>query len=205
MKNKELFHSVHFSPQHCWKILLWLDSVNFAGVRCKLPNDDVNDTENIEEDNEDEISLEMHWDIAEQLSEEQALEYFEYAITRYVNMLNEGQLSTKVIKEISYLAYELTIKLNKKYKVGPIEENYALKFVNAFIKVLSVDKSAESEILSLRRNMLRLVNVGEFSDLAEWKDNIDSYVLNEVICRACNHCRNLDLLKDKYKVLKNDL
>lgn len=51
--------------------------------------------------------------------------------------------------------------------------------------------------------MLRLIGIGEFSDLAVWKEPMNSYVLNEVICKACNHCRDLDLLKDKNKALKD--
>lgn len=57
--------------------------------------------------------------------------------------------------------------------------------------------------MSLRRNMLRLIGVGEFSDSAVWTDNLTSYLLTEVICKACNHCRDVDLLKDKDKAMKD--
>lgn len=53
--------------------------------------------------------------------------------------------------------------------------------------------------------MLRLIGFGEFSDKAVWKDPIQSYVLNEVICKACNHCRDVDLIKDKDKALKDGM
>lgn len=53
--------------------------------------------------------------------------------------------------------------------------------------------------------MLRLVGVGEFSDAAEWKDRMNTFVLNEVICKACNHCRDVDLLKDKDKALRDNM
>lgn len=68
---------------------------------------------------------------------------------------------------------------------------------------MSVDCSIEEEVKNLRRNMLRLVGVAEFSDMASWKDPISSYILSEVICKACNHCRDLDLCKDKYRALKD--
>lgn len=51
--------------------------------------------------------------------------------------------------------------------------------------------------------MLRLVGVGTFSDLALWSDPSQSYVLNEIICKACNHCRDLDLCKDKHRAVHN--
>ena len=53
--------------------------------------------------------------------------------------------------------------------------------------------------------MLRLIGVGEFSDLAIWRDRVDTYILNEVICKACNHCRDIDLCKDKDRAQVNDV
>lgn len=53
--------------------------------------------------------------------------------------------------------------------------------------------------------MLRLIGIGEFSDLATWKENSHSFVLSEVICKACNHCRDVDLVKDKDKAMKDGM
>lgn len=53
--------------------------------------------------------------------------------------------------------------------------------------------------------MLRLVGLGEFSDLATWKDTVQTYVLNEVICKACNQCRDIDLCKDTDRATVNDV
>lgn len=48
----------------------------------------------------------------------------------------------------------------------------------------------------LKRDLLRLVDVGEFSDEAQFHDPCHSYILPEVICHQCNFCRDLDLCKD---------
>lgn len=48
----------------------------------------------------------------------------------------------------------------------------------------------------LNRDLLRLVDVGEFSEEAQFRDPCRSYVLPEVICRSCNFCRDLDLCKE---------
>lgn len=48
----------------------------------------------------------------------------------------------------------------------------------------------------LNRDLLRLVDVGEFSEEAQFQDPCRSYVLPEVICHSCNFCRDLDLCKD---------
>lgn len=41
--------------------------------------------------------------------------------------------------------------------------------------------------------------MGEFSDKAVWKDSTVSYVIPQLICKACNHCRDVDLGRDPYR------
>lgn len=53
--------------------------------------------------------------------------------------------------------------------------------------------------MKLRRNLLRLIGVGDFSDQAEWTDPCLSWTLPEVICKKCNHCRDIDLCKDSHR------
>lgn len=53
--------------------------------------------------------------------------------------------------------------------------------------------------------MLRLIGLGEFSDLAKWQEKVHTFVLNEVICKACNQCRDIDLCKDKDRATVNDV
>lgn len=72
-------------------------------------------------------------------------------------------------------------------------------FTFCWFQVLSLDTSVADEVGILRRNLLRLIKVGNFSDLAEWKDPCISFNLPEVICKSCNHCRDIDLCKDNYK------
>ena len=74
----------------------------------------------------------------------------------------------------------------------------ALEFVKALCKVLSLDSAIAEQVTQLRRNLLKLINVGEFSDIAEWKDPCISFILPEVICKQCNHCRDIDLCKDPH-------
>jgi DNA polymerase epsilon subunit 1 len=59
--------------------------------------------------------------------------------------------------------------------------NPALEFVKALCKVLSLDSAITDEVNKLRRNLLKLINVGEFSDDAEWKDPCISFILPEVL------------------------
>ncbi|XP_067406281.1 DNA polymerase epsilon catalytic subunit A [Emydura macquarii macquarii] len=74
--------------------------------------------------------------------------------------------------------------------------NPALEFIKAVCKVLSLDANITNQVNKLKRDLLRLVDVGEFSEEAQFRDPCRSYVLPEVICRNCNFCRDLDLCKD---------
>lgn len=63
-------------------------------------------------------------------------------------------------------------------------------------QVLSLDTNIVNQVNKLKRDLLRLVDVGEFSNDAQFRDPCNSYILPEVICHHCNFCRDLDLCKD---------
>uniref|UniRef100_A0A3Q3AUJ4 DNA polymerase epsilon catalytic subunit n=1 Tax=Kryptolebias marmoratus TaxID=37003 RepID=A0A3Q3AUJ4_KRYMA len=72
----------------------------------------------------------------------------------------------------------------------------ALEFVKYVCQVLSLDANIVNQVNKLKRDLLRLVDVGEFSEEAQFRDPCNSYILPEVICHHCNFCRDLDLCKD---------
>ncbi|XP_066545416.1 DNA polymerase epsilon catalytic subunit A [Amia ocellicauda] len=74
--------------------------------------------------------------------------------------------------------------------------NPALEFIKYVCQVLSLDSNITNQVNKLKRDLLRLVDVGEFSAESQFKDPCQSYILPEVICRHCNFCRDLDLCKD---------
>ncbi|TSU24182.1 DNA polymerase epsilon catalytic subunit A [Bagarius yarrelli] len=74
--------------------------------------------------------------------------------------------------------------------------NPALEFIKYVCQVLSLDANIANQVNKLKRDLLRLVDVGEFSEDAQFRDPCKSYVLPEVICHQCNFCRDLDLCKD---------
>lgn len=109
----------------------------------------------------------------------------------------------------------INIRLPSKENSG---ESAALNFVKAICHVLSLDPAVEETVYHLKGNLLRLLGkqtgfcyqhknnvlcsstgVGEFSDKAVFKDTTVSYVVPQIICRACNHCRDLDLGRDYHK------
>ncbi|KAB7504214.1 DNA polymerase epsilon catalytic subunit A [Armadillidium nasatum] len=82
-------------------------------------------------------------------------------------------------------------------------DNPALQFVKSVCKVLSLDSNVTEQVTKLRRDLLKLVGIGEFSPEAAWSDPCVSFLLPEVICRVCNHCRNIDLCKDSHQREEN--
>lgn len=79
-----------------------------------------------------------------------------------------------------------------------------MELIKSVCKVLSLDKEIENEVYNLKKNLLRLIKVGGFSDEVEWKDPCISLVLPELICKACNHTRDIDLCKDNLCIVEND-
>ncbi|XP_076438241.1 DNA polymerase epsilon catalytic subunit A-like [Babylonia areolata] len=76
--------------------------------------------------------------------------------------------------------------------------NPALEFIKSVCQVLSLDNNISLQVTKLRRDLLKLIGVGEFAAEAVFIDPCLSYVLPEVICKSCNHIRDLDLCRDPY-------
>ena len=48
----------------------------------------------------------------------------------------------------------------------------------------------------MRRSLLRLIGVGEFSPCAEWMEPCSSYPLPQITCHACGLLKDIDLCRD---------
>lgn len=51
-----------------------------------------------------------------------------------------------------------------------------------------------------RRDLLKLIQVRDFSEEAVFHDPCRSHILPGVICESCNGCRDIDLCRDPYIV-----
>lgn len=74
--------------------------------------------------------------------------------------------------------------------------NPALELVKAICEVYSLSTDHSIEIQVLRRNLLDLLGVKEFSANAAFKNPCESVVVPSVICRRCNAIRDVDLCRD---------
>ena len=68
--------------------------------------------------------------------------------------------------------------------------------MKAVCKVLALDSGVESEVQKLRRSLLSVLGVREFSTKGQWSDPCRSFTLPDVICTFCNYRQDLDLCRD---------
>ncbi|CAN8013629.1 unnamed protein product [Ixodes persulcatus] len=126
----------------------------------------------------------------------------------YMKQLVSGELAQRLFGITQKIHQKLPSNLLDGESVFPTipgshlsQSSPALEFVKAVCQVLSLDGNITQEVTKLRRDLLRLIGVGEFSDQATWRDPCLSFILTEVICKTCNNCRDLDLCKDPYQGL----
>ncbi|XP_038207055.1 DNA polymerase epsilon catalytic subunit 1 [Zerene cesonia] len=214
IRNKELFHGIDIRYKQCWSYLLWLDEANFAGIQGKLPEGlvEVGSSQvpqSSEEGEDHESAVTMQWNLAKQLPGA-VREHFSGAVAGFLSAAHAqpARLPALLANDMSQKLFQITEKIKSRMptlKLSDLDDQPglmpealegctpALLFINALCKVLSLDAALEEEVTLLRRNLLRLVGVGEFNPLGEWKRAGAACELAEVICKVCNHCRHLDL------------
>ncbi|XP_044265120.1 DNA polymerase epsilon catalytic subunit 1 isoform X2 [Tribolium madens] len=226
IRNKELFHSLEITFRQCWECLVWLDLANFAGIQGKLP-ENLTEEENQGQD-DDEPTVVMNWNLAERLPETGGCRAsFNAVIAGYINAIytkmkqTENRIARAVLSqpsfgiganedvaqyakdilsgEITQKLFQVTERINNRLKPLPDGTSPALEFIKAICQVLGLDSVMKETVMHLKANLLRLVGVGEFSEKAEWRDTSVSYVIPQIICKACNHCRDIDLGRDAYR------
>lgn len=74
--------------------------------------------------------------------------------------------------------------------------NPALEFIKFVCAVFGCSKEFSIEVGLLKRNLLELIGVREFSDEAEFHNPCDPFKLPMVICRLCNAMRDFDFCRD---------
>ena len=83
--------------------------------------------------------------------------------------------------------------------------NPALEFVKMISMVFLLNKNLEKQVRSLKKDLLRVINVREFSNEAQFTNPCEKYILPQVICQYCNFGCDLDLTrKDDGRTLEDD-
>ncbi|KAI9594971.1 hypothetical protein BDF19DRAFT_465848 [Syncephalis fuscata] len=85
-------------------------------------------------------------------------------------------------------------------QLGSLRERrgVALEFVLAICHILALESEASHEVRVLKRHLLALLKIGEFSIDAQFEDPCASVRLSQVICSYCHLCSDIDLCRDSF-------
>ncbi|KAL8972815.1 MAG: hypothetical protein Q9183_000342 [Haloplaca sp. 2 TL-2023] len=72
-----------------------------------------------------------------------------------------------------------------------------LQLVKSLMHVFSLDKSISVEVRLLRKDLLAMFDVREFSAQARFENPSESLKLEQVVCEQCTMARDLDLCRDE--------
>jgi DNA polymerase epsilon subunit 1 len=200
------FEHVELKPAAIWNYLVWYDTFNYGGLIYR------EGFENLE----DLPMVDMRWNIAEYLPK-QVENMFLKVVAEYLYVVQSlgdheiGQfISTELkrklmscIEDIRHKRIDNDIKENSEshYSFPSLPgstskmKNPALEFIKMITMVFALDCRYESEERLLKRDLLRLIDVREFSEDARFSNPCEKYVLNQVICEYCNYCCDLDLTR----------
>lgn len=140
-----------------------MDTTNYSGPKGKVPTElqggeITQNSQSIVQSSEDmtgavaedteSVSIDMNWNIAEQLTEERNCRAeFEAIITMFMDSLVNQSKAADALSAMSFQVYEIVQRLHKGFAPG--KASPALQFCNALVKVLSTIKSIEDEVSDL--------------------------------------------------------
>ncbi|RNA10734.1 DNA polymerase epsilon catalytic subunit A [Brachionus plicatilis] len=218
IQNKDLFSTVHIETSKVWTLLIWLDSANYGGIKY------VNNPE--DEENKEEIEMNWKMStFLPQIVQENFLalvagylgsinENLKVYVERLGNKTSNSEphdmtlpkFSQELVSgELTEQLMRLTQKIYKKLTDEDIPEQLgaryklrcpALEFVKYVCQILALDKNISNQVIKLKKDLLTIINVREFSDEAQFVDPSLSFMVPQIICLKCNHCRDIDLCRD---------
>lgn len=192
----EIYHGVQISFEKSWSHLIWLDAENFAGHEFDLSamtnNSDLtvgNTTLNINFSLKSDISLNPEF-----------MEKFELFIASLLKSLRQTQPIDDFKQSISHLIFNLTSDLYQKYSKNDITS--VSKFVQAVIAIININKDFNDDVLVLKRNLMKIIDLNEFSETSSLLER-QKFILHGFTCKACNEYRDIDIINDTHKGLRN--
>lgn len=141
-----------------------MDTANYAGPVAKIPKelqstDTTQNSQTVNQTNDtdtDEVKIDMNWNIAEQLPEdENCRAELEAVLKLFMDVLINTNSLSEAFDVLPMYAYEIVQRLHKGHAPGKVSP--ATQFANALVEVLSTIKDMESEVsgffTSLQFNM----------------------------------------------------
>jgi len=219
IRKKPLFKEIEFKQEAVWDSLLWMDPFNHGGLH-SLPPDS-------QEQQAVQMNWNVAQYLPQILQGpfQNVVAEFIYKSTMAFKDYESSSPVTKAQSEVpSYVLQnrELVVKTfsGKLFKLAQdvhknwveteefafpklagshlVLANRALEFIKTVCAVLSLDAQVENEVYVLKKNLLSLVAVNEFSEEAIFRNPCLSFRLNEVFCDYCSLCSDVDLCRDEF-------
>eukprot|EP00002_Diphylleia_rotans_P041170 TRINITY_DN9949_c0_g1_i1.p1 TRINITY_DN9949_c0_g1~~TRINITY_DN9949_c0_g1_i1.p1 ORF type:complete len:2242 (+),score=458.11 TRINITY_DN9949_c0_g1_i1:64-6789(+) len=109
---------------------------------------------------------------------------------------NQSPLAVMLNEHVYQKLLQIVPKINKSVSSLDGSLNWSLEFVKSVCYVLGLERSLENDVIRIKKILLRLINVGEYSEDAAFKGIEKGLILADTICSFCNNCRDLDLIRD---------
>ena len=217
------FEHIELKPVGVWDFLLWYDKNNFSTFSC---NEILDDSFALSKDSDVDSKLEMNWSVLDYLPpviQSHLLQSFAQFLLAAKKMKKGGQdheLSRFIesdmkrtllgrVRDILHRKYDEESELSFEQQYAfptlpgiekePMEP--ALEFIKIITMVIGLNRQLGNETRLLKRDLLKLVDITEFSEKAKFSNPVQKYVLKQVICDYCNYCSDLDLTQ---KTLDSD-
>ncbi|KND02716.1 DNA polymerase epsilon catalytic subunit [Spizellomyces punctatus DAOM BR117] len=127
-----------------------------------------------------------------------------HPLTQFLRELLNTTVKRNLLKVVPDIVHHVEAKRNPGAYDFPLlpgshltMTNPALEFVKFVCAVLALDTWNEREVRTLKQNLLKLIDVKEFGEGTNFVNPCEPFKLPQVICEYCNHCRDLDLTRDK--------
>ncbi|KAH0537339.1 DNA polymerase epsilon catalytic subunit [Glutinoglossum americanum] len=117
---------------------------------------------------------------------------FEKPLKKHISQLAKRQIDEMMHPELAS-DYIFPVSPGSYTKLS----NPALQLVKSIMAVLSLDKTITLEVRLLRKELLSIFEVREFSQEGQFVNPSESLKLLQVICDSCTLARDLDLCRDE--------
>ena len=120
-------------------------------------------------------------------------------MVKFLQKLVEGRLTRTLLRMVQDIDNEMRGPECFPVMVGSYKQlsKPSLEFVKVVCGILKLDPTVEEQVMVLRRQLLAQLGVKEFSEEGLSADYCRSFVVPDLICAFCSHCRDLDLCRDE--------
>ena len=221
IKKKPLFREIELVPVQVWESLLWMDTFNNGGLHASSSteaNPSVRMNWNVAKYLPAVLQPPFQAVVAEYIFKS-SKSFKDYQLTKPgsgttttnddipANVREDRQL---ILENFSRRLFKFTDDVHKNRSDAeefhfpklagshlPLN-NPALEFIKTVCVVLSLDAQVADQVNILKKNLLALVKANEFADEATFRNPCLSFRMNEVFCRYCSLCQDVDLCRDEH-------